>query len=133
MRRLSFVAVFCSLIALAGCGGSGSGSAPAPIPTYVPPSTGSYVYVTDGGSFVLQILQSQNGAINPASSIGGPSTQLSGATGIARDAAGNIYVADEAQNQILVFPPALAGNVTPKLVLAGAATGLSLPRGLEID
>jgi hypothetical protein len=69
MRRLSFVAVFCSLIALAGCGGSGSGSAPAPIPTYVPPSTGSYVYVTDGGSFVLQILQSQNGAINPASSI----------------------------------------------------------------
>src|ERR1700691_1651616 len=102
MRRLSFVAVLGCLIALAGCGGGGN---TVTVPgTYAPPTTGGpFVYVTDGGFNVLQIAQSSNAPLSPSSAISGPNTGLQGAAGIARDTAGNIYVANNTVSQILVF------------------------------
>jgi len=135
MRRFSFLAIACSLIVLTGCGGGSSGS-PVPV-TYVPPTSGPFVYVMDGGFNVLQILQSQNGVVAPSAAISGPNTGLQNASGIVRDASGNVYVAIYGNSfigsEILVYPPALAGNVTPRLVIAGALTGLSGPFGLAID
>src|ERR1700761_8241888 len=133
MRRFSlFVSLFAASV-LAGCGGNGYATPNGPT-TYVPPATGGpFVYVTDGGNFVLQLPQSQNGAVSPASTIGGPATGLFGADGIVRDSAGNIYVADARQNAISVFAPNLAGNASPKLQIAGSSTGLAGPRGLALD
>jgi glucokinase len=73
----------------------------------------------------LQIQQSQTGSLVASSAIAGPGTGLGSATGVARDAAGNVYVANQGFNQIVVFPPALAGNVPPKSQISGALTGLN--------
>lgn len=77
-----------------------------------PPAGGPFIYAADGGSVVVQVLQSQNGAIAPAATIAGAATTLSTPSGVALDATGNIYVANAA-GSIAVFAAGANGNVAP--------------------
>lgn len=49
------------------------------------------------------------------------------------EAAKGIYLTSAAGNQISVFPLGATGNTAPMRTIVGAATGLSLPIGIEID
>ncbi|WP_370614493.1 hypothetical protein [Mumia sp. Pv 4-285] len=58
-------------------------------------------------------------------------TELSGATGIARDAAGNVYVANAGHGDIRVFAPTATGAAVPIRTLNASA--LSGVRGVDVD
>jgi len=122
MRRWSFAVVLCAVVALAGCGG---GTARRHAVDVRSADDRWSVRLRDRRRFHHRADPAvADGAVNPSSTISGPSTSLSGAAGIARDPAGNIYVANGNVNGVLVFPPALAGNLTPMLQITGASTGL---------
>jgi hypothetical protein len=81
-----------------------------------------------------------NGNSAPAISIGGDATGLSGCqTGIAVDAAGDVYVADITNSNaapgghVAVFAPGRHGNVAPARTIAGPAAHLHSPGGVTVD
>ena len=66
--------------------------------------------------------------------IEGSRTRLNWPTGIALNLErGELYVANDAGDSILVFDANAEGNVEPRRVLAGARTGLKNPTGLALD
>ncbi len=74
-----------------------------------------------------------NGNVAPALAIVGLNTNLDFPLGIARDAAGRIYVANHGANNILVYAPGDTGNATPVNTIMGANTGLDIPWGCALD
>jgi len=82
----------------------------------------SVVYVTDGGFHHRADPAVADGARQSVVDDLRTEHVALGAAGIARDPAGNIYVANGSVNGVLVFPPALAGNLTPMLQITGAST-----------
>ena len=59
-------------------------------------------------------------------------------TGIAVDAAKNIYVTNSGVDgnpsySVAVYPPGSDGQVAPSSVIAGSATGLDIPQGIALD
>src|SRR5205807_825576 len=52
---------------------------------------------------------------------------------IARDGAGNIYVAIPGQESIVVYAAGASGNATPTVTIAGGNTGLNAPFGIAVD
>jgi serine/threonine protein kinase, bacterial len=56
-----------------------------------------------------------------------PFTGLNGPYGVAVDAAGNLYVADDGNNQVLKLP---AGSGAPTVL---PFTGLNYPNGVAVD
>jgi 6-phosphogluconolactonase (cycloisomerase 2 family) len=122
VRSLRFLAVLFGIVAATACSSQS--------PTYTPPSSSPYFYVTDIGSIILGYPLTSNGNVTPPFQISGSGTQVLSATGIVRDSTGRIYIANNSQNQIVVFPPNVAGNVSPVYQVSGSATGLSSPFGL---
>ncbi len=95
------------------------------------------IYVTDfegadGGAVTIYPAGS-GGNIAPSATISGSSTDLSMPTGIALDASGNIYVANQNGNTVTVYPPGSNGNVEPSSVIGGSNTGLFNPTGIAVD
>ena len=67
----------------------------------------------------------------------GSNTGLSLPWGIARDAAGNLYVVNSwsssGSTSITVYAAGASGNATPTATIAGGNTGLSVPIGIALD
>jgi hypothetical protein len=61
--------------------------------------------------------------------IGGDQTQLTDVTGLAADASGQLFVADQARSSLFVFAPGASGNVAPVAVVATDLT----PVGVAVD
>ena len=60
-------------------------------------------------------------------------TNLSGASGIARDAAGNIYATSPANDMITVYARGAYGIPNPIATITGNKTGLNYPVGIAVD
>jgi DNA-binding beta-propeller fold protein YncE len=70
----------------------------------------------------------------PLRKIHGSATRLNWPTGLAFDrTAGELFVANDASHQILVFDAKANGNAAPKRVLEGAATKLANPTSVFAD
>jgi len=68
---------------------------------------------------------------SPTTKLAGGSTGLAFPYGLAFDASGTLYVADNLTNAIGVFPPGSAGDVAPSRTIAGGA--VKSPTGLAVD
>jgi hypothetical protein len=102
---------------------------PGPIPTGV-------VYAVPGGNLgIVTGYAITNGTIvqNIQNDTFSNRTTLLGAAGVARDKAGNIYVADFNAQQIDVFAPTANDNMLPTAIIAGSNTGLKTPRLVRTD
>src|SRR5439155_19414909 len=74
-----------------------------------------------------------NGDTPPLRVIQGPKTQLDWAGGMSLDPDnGNLYVANDVGNSILVFKETDQGDVAPSPVIKGKKTGLSHPAGISV-
>jgi len=77
--------------------------------------------------------------VDPFRTISGSATGLNAPVAIARDAAGNLYVANRGGsccgvgNSITVYAAAANGNAAPAATIAGTLTGLNAPSGLALD
>src|SRR5439155_234425 len=79
-----------------------------------------------------------SGDVAPIRTIAGANTVLSNATGIARDAAGNLYVTNPpltppSGGSVTVYAPGAVGNAAPIRTIAGEGTGLDHPVGIALD
>jgi sugar lactone lactonase YvrE len=74
-----------------------------------------------------------SGNTAPTRTITGCNTGLQDPLGIARDAAGNLYVANGGASTITVYDPAASGDVAPTRTIAGGNTGLTNPHGITLD
>lgn len=92
------------------------------------------IYVTQNGNgpSVMEFDRYANGDVAPLRVIGGPRTLLGVALGIAVAPDGRIYVADFANNDILIYAPWANGNVPPIQRIAGGRTGLAGVFGITI-
>jgi DNA-binding beta-propeller fold protein YncE len=88
---------------------------------FYPPSINVYPLDASGDTPPLRVIQ-------------GPKTQLDWAGGMSLDPdAGNLYVANDVGNSILVFHETDQGNVAPARIIKGDKTGLSHPAGISVD
>lgn len=96
-----------------------------------------YVCANSGDEiWVLNNASTLNGAAAPARTIVGAATQLDNAWGIELDRSRDrLYVANRNTNAILVFDNVntINGNVAPRNVISGAATGISTPIDVALD
>ena len=86
--------------------------------------------------WVLNNASTQNGAVVVNRNINGATTQLDNAYGIELDRSRDrLYVANRNTNAILVFDnvDTINGNVAPRNVISGAATGISTPMDIALD
>jgi len=86
--------------------------------------------------WVLNNASTQDGAVVVNRNINGGTTQLDNAYGIELDLSRDrLYVANRNTNAILVFDnvDTINGNVAPRNVISGAATGISTPMDLALD
>ena len=90
-----------------------------------------HLWVSDLGSNTLaEYRTTDNGFVLPLNMITGFATQLAYPTGLARDGAGNLLVANLFGQSVLRFAgTAPFGNVAPTL----AISGLGLPQGVDLD
>ena len=75
-----------------------------------------------------------SGDTPPLRTIQGPKTRLDWPTGLAVDSEhGELYVANDMDNSILVFNATDGGDVAPKRMIRGPKTGLGNPTGVWLD
>ena len=75
-----------------------------------------------------------SGDTAPLRVIQGPKTQLDWFGGMSLDPDnGNLYVANDVGNSILIFKETDQGNVAPSRIIKGQKTGLSHPAGISVD
>jgi hypothetical protein len=75
-----------------------------------------------------------NGNYNPgANVIVGSNTGLVNPAGIALDSASNIYVTNQTNASVTVYPAGSSGNAAPMATISGANTGLLNPFGIALD
>ncbi len=98
-------------------------------------SNGLYVATNASANGIRVYPAKATGAAAPAATV--TSASLNSPQGVALDASGRIYVANQAigANSIAVFAANPSGtmNETPVAVIAGAATGLNNPQGVALD
>ena len=79
------------------------------------------------------------GTAPPTRTITGAHTGMNGPVGIARDAAGNLYVANAGNsccglgNSITVYGAGARGDAAPTATIVGGNTGLDAPSGVALD
>jgi len=93
------------------------------------------IYAANAGS-IVEFAAGQSGNISPIATISGSNTKLISVGGMARDAAGNIYVTNVTNaitTNILEFPAGANGNVAPIAVLNESGnTSMTPPQGIAI-
>lgn len=88
---------------------------------FYPPSITVYPLDANGDTAPLRVIQ-------------GSRTQLNWAGGMSLDPeSGNLYVANDVGQSILVFRGTDQGNVAPARVIKGQKTGLNHPAGISVD
>ena len=92
--------------------------------------------VVGGDNFTGSITVYAAGAsdnVSPTNTITGANTGLNNPFGIARDAAGNLYVANNfGSSSITVYAPGAMGNASPVTTIAGPNTGLNRAVGIAL-
>ena len=95
------------------------------------------IYVASGfTSAILGIAPNSNGNVVPNISISGSNTGLGFPTGLALDATGNLYVANQGTtgpSSIEEFAAGSNGNVAPLRTIAGKRTAFTNPSGITVD
>jgi len=97
------------------------------------------IYVTNEATDSITVYPAgANGSVSPIVTIAGDKTRLGGPKAIAFDSAGNIYVANAAQDSgghdsVTKYAAGSSGDVAPVAEITGAATKLSSPSGLTVD
>lgn len=91
-----------------------------------------------GVGSITEFASQATGNVLPIAQIGGSSTGIGSARGIAVDPIGNIYLANVGPSpnfvsSILFFSPGSSGNVNPFSFISGSATGLNFPTGIALD
>ena len=92
----------------------------------------------NGSNTVVEYTPSQlaaTGAPTPAVTISASGGSLVEPAGLAFDASGNLWVANQGANVVVKYTPsqlAATGAPTPAVTLSGASTGLNIPVGLAI-
>src|SRR6266702_925222 len=93
--------------------------------------------VVGGADFTGSITVYSAGAsdnASPMNTIVGANTGLNNPFGIARDAAGNLYVANNfGSSSITVYAPGAMGNASPATTIAGPSTGLNRAVGIALS
>lgn len=108
-------------------------------PNYVVMDSDGYLYVASWGEpgatsfWVTVYAPGASGDVTPVRTIVGPSTQLHQPFGLALDAEGYLYVANDQVHRITVYAPGANGNAIPTRVIAGESTGLDRPEGVAVD
>ncbi len=111
-------------LALAACGGSSSTNPPPP------PGNNGAMFITDFSFNSISVYgQGSNCNCGPARFVQGGNTGLSGPAGIAVDAAGNAYVANENVSAVRKYAPGSSGNSAPTFTIGG----LDNPIGVAVD
>ncbi len=88
---------------------------------FQPPSINVYRRTASGNTPPVRVIQ-------------GPRTQLNWPAGVAIDERrGELYVANDTGNSVLVFPADASGDVAPIRVIAGPSTKLDAPGGVFLD
>ena len=88
---------------------------------FYPPSINVYPLDASGDTAPLRVIQ-------------GSKTQLDWMGGMSLDAVnGDLYVANDVGNSILVFHETDEGDVAPARIIKGGKTGLSHPAGISVD
>jgi DNA-binding beta-propeller fold protein YncE len=88
---------------------------------FMPPSINVYRRNASGNTSPLRVIE-------------GPKTQLNWPAGIAIDERrGELYVANDTGNSVLVFPADASGDVAPVRVIQGPKTELDAPGGVFLD
>jgi sugar lactone lactonase YvrE len=75
---------------------------------------------------------STNGNLAPTVNISGGSVAMTGPSGVAIDASGNLWVADYGSNRIYKFPAGTTGNVAPVVTITPLGGGTHV-RSLAFD
>ena len=97
-------------------------------------ATGSGIYPS-----VTVYAPGAGGTAAPTRTITGAHTGMNGPVGIARDAAGNLYVANAGNsccglgNSITVYGAGARGDAAPTATIVGGNTGLDAPSGVALD
>lgn len=91
---------------------------------------GGYGY---GAGDVLAFDLHAGGNVKPVVNIGGSKTTLYYPYGLAEDAAGNIYVANDSGTKVAVFAPNASGNVKPTRMIGGSNSNLGPTEGITVD
>ena len=107
-------------------------------PGFIALDASNNIWVTDEfNNSILEFTNGANGSVTPTNVIAGNRTLLSFPQGLAFDVSGRLYVAI---NQALGFPDAVlvfdagaAGNVSPRNILCGSATGINNPTGIALN
>ncbi len=100
---------------------------------------GKSLYVVNLFGGITVYAAGASGDATPTATIAGFATGLSFPFGIARDGAGNIYVANEFSNGaggpgiITIYAAGASGNATPTVTITGGNTGLGGPFGIVLD
>jgi sugar lactone lactonase YvrE len=139
IRKVTAAGVVTTLAGTAGVGGSVDGTGAAArftLPTGVAVDGAGNVFVADRGNATIRKVTSAGVVTTLAGSAGvsgsadgtGSAAQFNHPNGVAVDAAGAIYVADQFNGRIRKISP--AGDVT---TLAGTAGRFSFPSGVAVD
>jgi sugar lactone lactonase YvrE len=89
-------------------------------------------YGPPGQNSVEEFAAGSNGNVTPARKIAGNKAELGYLNQIAVDRQGEIYVANETANAVLVFGRAAKGNVAPIRVIAGPNSRIDEPDGMAL-
>lgn len=100
---------------------------------YVSDNTHCFPSCTGAEPFAVTVYPPRsNGNVAPIRSISGSNTHLYLPAGIAVDAAGNLYTANQQDNSIQIFPPDSDGNVTPRII-NGSSPSTCVARALTVN
>ena len=88
---------------------------------------------TGTGGTITVYAAGATGNATPMSTIAGGNTGLNVPCGLAVDASGRLYVANDNGNSITVYPVGANGNVAPIMTIVGDSTGLSRPHDIALD
>ncbi len=93
------------------------------------PNTGAFSAAT----VTVYPAGSNSAGMPPSATIGGSNTGLSYPVGIALDGSARIYVANDNNNTVTVYPAGSNGNAPPTATIGGSNTGLIYPVGIALD
>jgi len=86
------------------------------------------------GSFITVYSMDDKGDTPPRRVLEGPRTRLNWPAGLAvHPERGELFVANDADDSILVFPVNASGNAAPLRVIQGPRSGIKNPTGLFLD